>query len=126
MKWNVLCYTLQDLFDNYWHIEKPYKDVMVKIDIESYECKLIPSFYDWLKDEEYLPKMFISFHPQIIHCNDDEYDGVLKFLRLYDHVLFHDREEFHNLQSSTVEEFKEKIGAKNSLVIYQKHHMGEV
>lgn len=64
-KWFVECYTLPELFDDYWRIDKPYRDVMIKIDVETYECKLIPSFYDWLKDEEYLPKMFISFHPQI-------------------------------------------------------------
>jgi FkbM family methyltransferase len=123
-KWFVECYTLPELFDHYWHIEKPYRDVMIKIDIESYECKLIPSFYDWLKDEEYLPKMFISFHPQIQHCTLDEYEGVLKVLRLYDHVLFHNKMEFENLHNNaTGEEFQNLIGMMNSVVIYQDHHV---
>ncbi|KAL7538811.1 hypothetical protein ACHAWF_006220 [Thalassiosira exigua] len=121
-KWNVTCYTLQVLFEDYWHIEKPYRDVMMKIDVESYECKLIPSFYDWLKDEEYLPKMFISFHPQIEHCTVDEYTGVLNFLRLYDHVWFHGKVEFDNLQTATGEDFRERIRTQNSIVIYQDHH----
>jgi len=43
--WQVKCYTLPVIFD-FWGLEKPYKDVFIKIDIESYECKLIPSFYD--------------------------------------------------------------------------------
>ena len=114
IKWLVDCYTLPELFEDYWHIEKPYRDVMIKIDVESYECKLIPSFYDWLKDEEYLPKMYISFHPNIEHCTLDEYEGVLRFLRLYDHVLFHNRVEFDNLQSATAEQFRHMIGKMNS------------
>lgn len=121
-KWFVECYTLPELFDDYWRIDKPYRDVMIKIDVETYECKLIPSFYDWLKDEEYLPKMFISFHPQIQHCTLDEYEGVMRFLRLYDHVLFHNKVEFDNLQSATADEFFNLIGAMNSVVIYQDHH----
>jgi len=68
--WQVQCYTLPDLFENYWGIQKPYEDVFIKIDIESYECKLVPSLYEWLKDETHLPKMYISFHPQIEGCTE--------------------------------------------------------
>lgn len=122
-KWFVECYTLPELIKDYWRIDKPYRDVMIKINVESYayECKLIPSFYDWLKDEK-LPKMFVSFHPQIQHCTLDEYEAVLRCLRLYDHVLFHNKVEFDNLQSATADEFQNLIGATNSVVIYQDHH----
>ena len=43
MQWQVACYTLPDIMENYWGIRKPYVDVFLKIDVESYECKLIPS-----------------------------------------------------------------------------------
>lgn len=124
IKWLVDCYTLPSIFENYWRIEKPYKDVLVKIDVESYECKLIPSFYEWLKDERYLPIMFVTFHPQISACTDDEYAGVVKFLSLYDHVRVGDTVAFP--QNATMEYFKATIHAKNShdngIVAYQRHH----
>jgi hypothetical protein len=31
VKWNVRCYTLPDIFENYWGIRRPYKDVFIKI-----------------------------------------------------------------------------------------------
>mmetsp|Transcript_24283 Transcript_24283/g.51512 ORF Transcript_24283/g.51512 Transcript_24283/m.51512 type:complete len:367 (+) Transcript_24283:135-1235(+) len=120
--WTVYCYTLPELFEEYWHIERPYHDVMIKIDVESYECKLIPSFYDWLKDEEHLPKMFMSFHPDIQYCTNEEYEGVLKFLRLYDHVLFDNKVEFGALRTATGEEFRKLIDSRKTVVIYQNHH----
>ena len=84
VKWEVQCYTLPDIFENYWGIQKPYKDVFIKIDVETYECKLVPSFYDWLKGEKYLPTMYISFHPQIQKCTEEECKTVLMFIGLYD------------------------------------------
>ena len=121
-KWFVNCYTLPDIFDNYWGIEKPYKDVFIKIDVESYECKLVPSFYDWLKWETYLPKMFITFHPQIQKCTDEETEGVLRFLRLYDHVKAGDKEEFLVHNATSVEDFHSKVNWQNGIILYQDHH----
>lgn len=120
-KWFVYCYTLPDIFDNYWAIERPYKDVFIKIDIESYECKLVPSFYDWLKNETYLPKMFITFHPQIQKCTDEETEQVLRFFRLYDHVKAGDKEEFL-VHTATVEDFHSKVNWQNGIILYQDHH----
>lgn len=123
--WFVACYTLSDIFENYWFIKKPYKDILIKIDIESYECKLVPSFYDWLKNETYLPKMFISFHPQIAGCTDEEYEGIVTFFQLYDHVRFGDKHEY-DVQNATGEDFKTTISSRhdidNSVVAYQAHH----
>eukprot|EP00581_Thalassiosira_minuscula_P032594 CAMPEP_0183765900 /NCGR_PEP_ID=MMETSP0739-20130205/11220_1 /TAXON_ID=385413 /ORGANISM="Thalassiosira miniscula, Strain CCMP1093" /LENGTH=351 /DNA_ID=CAMNT_0026004621 /DNA_START=112 /DNA_END=1167 /DNA_ORIENTATION=+ len=121
VKWSVWCYTLPKIFEDYWGIKKPYKDVMIKVDVESYECKLIPSFYEWLKDDLHLPKMFISFHPQISPCKDDEYEGVLRFLRLYDHVYLGDAEEFL-VRDATIDDFKARVNSKNGIVIYQNAH----
>ena len=84
--WQVQCYTLPTIFD-FWGLAKPYKDVFIKIDIESYECKLIPSLHDWLKDEMFLPKMFLNYHSQsVADCTDEEWKGLLQVLKLYDHV----------------------------------------
>ena len=121
-KWFVNCYTLPDIFDTYWGIEKPYKDVLIKTDVESYECKLIPSFYDWLKNETYLPKMFITFHPQIQKRTNEETEGVLRFVRLYDHVKAGDKEEFLVHNGTTVEDFHSKVNWQNGIILYQDHH----
>ena len=72
---------------NHWGIQKPYKDVFIKIDVETYECKLVPSFYDCLKGEKSLPTMYISFHSQIQKCTEEEYKTVLMFIGLYDNVV---------------------------------------
>jgi hypothetical protein len=117
MSWKVQCRTLQDIFDNYWGIHKPYKDVFIKIDIESYECKLVPSFYEWLKDEEYLPKMFISFHPQIESCTKEDFEGVLQFLKLYDHVKVANTHELP-IQTATINDLKFR-----EVVVYQDSHL---
>lgn len=117
--WKVQCRTLYDVFENYWGIHKPYTDVFIKIDIESYECKLVPSFYDWLKDEKYLPKMFISFHPQIESCSDEDFEGVLKFLKLYDHVKVGNIREL-STQSASIMDLKENF---REVVVFQDRHL---
>ncbi len=118
--WNVRCYTLQDIFENYWRIPKPYEDVFVKIDVESYECKLILSFYDWLKEERFLPKMFISFHRQIEACSDEEFEGVLRFLRLYDRVRVGNDSRELNATDIDVTDLRSQM---HDVVVYQKHHI---
>ena len=118
MSWQVQCYTLPDLFENYWAIERPYKEVFVKIDIESYECKLVPSFYEWLKDETYLPKMYISFHPKIESCTDEEYEGALQFFRLYDHASINDKEEL-DVENASIDDFKQMGDRGFTVVLYQ-------
>jgi len=123
IKWEVQCYTLPDLFENYWGIQKPYKDVFIKIDIETYECKLIPSFYNWLKDEQFLPKMFISFHPKIDECTDIEYEGVLKFLSLYDHVRVKTDSEVFPSKGATLSNIKSLQKATLDFIVYQNHHV---
>lgn len=136
IKWEVQCYTLPDLFDNYWGISRPYTNVFLKIDVETYECKLVPSFYDWLIHEAHRPVMYISFHPQISECTDEEYSGVLKFFGLYDHVSFGGEEDEPFVpgkeysvtfrKETTVltypEYVKRKLRQYHSVVLYQNHH----
>ena len=122
-QWTVKCYTLPDIFENYWGIKSPFIDVFIKIDIESYECKLIPSFHDWLKDETYLPKLYISFHREIEFCSDYEWEGILKVLRLYDHVQHDGLNDWKIRENTTGEDLKGVMGYKNQIVAYQNHHI---
>jgi len=119
VKWEVQCYTLPDIFENYWGIQKPYKDVFIKIDIETYECKLVPSFYDWLKGEKYLPTMYISFHPQIQKCTEEEYKTLLMFIGLYDNVVLSGRVGEKSNHPS--DEFvTANIQKTHSIIVYQE------
>ena len=118
VSWEVQCYTLDDIFSNYWNIQKPYKDILIKIDVESYECKLIPSFYDWLEEELFLPKMLLSFHPQINQCSDDEFEGVLKLFKLYNHVLIHDGKHELPIQDTDVAGLKNAL-RRGTVVVYK-------
>jgi len=136
IRWEVRCYTLPDLFDDYWGIRKPYEDVFLKIDVESYECKLVPSFYDWLREETHLPTMYVSFHPQFAECTDEEYLSVAKFFALYDHVAYGDRDDDPFVEDKVYsvtyrkkthyvtypEYVKGKIRQYKFVVLYQNHH----
>lgn len=117
MIWNVQCYTLQHLFA-ILNIQKPYKHVLIKIDVESYECKLIPSFYDWLKHETFLPTFFISFHPQISPCTDKEFRDVLKVLKLYDTVST-DTGTKIDMKDVNIDNFK-LISKKSDVLIFSR------
>jgi len=85
-EWQVRCYTLPYLFAQRGITIDPRSPVFIKVDIESYECALIPSFYDWLVGEKFLPTIFVSFHPQITLCDEEQLRGVMKVLKLYEHV----------------------------------------
>ena len=83
--WEVKCYTLPNILER-WGVVLSEQPVMFKIDVESYECRLIPSFYEWLKDQPFLPTIFVSFHPQIVDCSDSEWTKILKVFKLYREV----------------------------------------
>ena len=104
--WKVRCYDLPTLLER-WRIDLETQAVFIKVDVESYECKLIPSFYDWLKEIKRLPIIYVSFHPQISDCTDNDWDAVLKVFRLYNRVTSHGgEEELPRNSYSTLEEFQ--------------------
>ena len=86
--WKVKCYQLNDLLNkwNIWNrIYHENKKLFIKIDIESYECSLFPDFYPWLSkiDKKYLPTFYVSYHPLIAKCTDEQYSGLVKVVSLY-------------------------------------------
>lgn len=85
--WTVQCYTLPSILEK-WGVDLRQQHVMLKIDIESYECVLLPSFYDWLKDVDSsrLPTIYITFHPEIKDCSPPEWEAVLRIFKLYPYV----------------------------------------
>jgi FkbM family methyltransferase len=81
-KWSVHCYCLPDLF-KIWGIDSEYEHVLVKIDIESYECKVLPSLYNWLANMKRKPTIYIAMHSQIVPCSTEEYAAIYKIAALY-------------------------------------------
>ena len=82
MSWDIDAYTLPHLlkFNNI----PVTKETFIKIDVESYECELIPSWFDWLKDSFDKPTMIISFHgPSVRCCSIDQYNKILALSRIY-------------------------------------------
>ncbi|CAJ1945576.1 unnamed protein product [Cylindrotheca closterium] len=109
MGWKVQCYDLPTLLDE-WNINVESQAVLIKVDVESYECKLIPSIYDWLRGKKRLPILYISFHPQINDCSNDEWDSVLKVFRLYKRVSSHGgMEELPLKNYATFEDFQKSF-----------------
>ena len=115
-EWQVQCYTLPYLFAK-WGVTiggPQSSPVFIKIDIESYECALVPSFYDWLVGETFLPTIFVSFHPQITLCDEEQLHGVLKVFKLFQHVSCDAGKRPLKLSSSTTfKQFQDKLIANS-------------
>lgn len=82
ISWTVNCWTLPQLF-SLWSIDPTREHVFIKIDVESFECKLLPSLHLWLAGLERRPTLFFSMHAQIQACSDAEYKNILRISGLY-------------------------------------------
>ena len=90
VSWDIDAYTLPHLL--MVNGIPPNKETFVKIDVESYECELIPSWFDWLKSSPSKPTLFISFHGQSVRCcSEYQYAKILEVSKLYKGV-------WHNLK----------------------------
>lgn len=86
-KWFVQCYTLENYF-KMWGIDSETDDIFIKVDVESAECSLLPSWYHWLKGMRRKPRIYISMHPQITKCTDG------KVFKLFNYVTRISRNEY--------------------------------
>eukprot|EP00980_Cylindrotheca_fusiformis_P028832 scaffold22653_cov119-Cylindrotheca_fusiformis.AAC.13 len=107
--WKVQCSSLPTVLER-WGIDMDMQPVFIKIDVESYECKLLPSMYDWLKDRKRLPTLFVSFHPQIADCEKSEWASVLKVFKLYNTALSHaGTQDMQIRQDTTVLDLEDRL-----------------
>ena len=83
-KWRVNTFTLPALL-KHWGVADGI--IFVKIDVESFECTLVPSWIPWLSTLETKPTFFISFHSYVTACTENEYQLILEFARLFRSVL---------------------------------------
>jgi FkbM family methyltransferase len=116
--WKVRCYTLPTVLER-WGIDIGAQPVMIKIDVESYECKLVPAFYDWLKDIKRLPTIYVSFHPQISDCLSTEWEAILKVLRLYQRIFSHSgTKEMQLAHDISVAEFQHRLNKSKDASVF--------
>jgi len=109
-QWTVNGYSLPYIFTN-WGIELLRDSpIFIKIDIESYECSLVPSFYDWFRDEPMLPTIFVSFHPPVEPCTKSQMEAVLEVFKLYVRATCKDDKEVLDIQlDTTFQQFEEML-----------------
>lgn len=83
VSWTVNTFSLPS-FLMHWHIPVS-SDLFIKIDTESFECNLIPSWNSWLKAAHGpKPIFFIAFHSQIVPCTTEQYKEIYEFAQLFD------------------------------------------
>lgn len=89
--WDIDGYSLPHLFK----LNKipASKETFIKIDVESYECELIPSWFDWLQNLGDKPTLFVSFHGYVRCCSEDQYNKIQLISKLYKRVT-------HNLRKT--------------------------
>lgn len=81
-KWKVNAYSLPNIMHAYSIPSK--RSTFIKIDIESFECQLLPSWRNWLSDlGKNKPTLYISFHSQIVRCLDEEYIAISEIAKMY-------------------------------------------
>jgi FkbM family methyltransferase len=83
--WKVRCFTLAHFF-KMWDINPEEEHVVVKIDVESYECDLIPSFFSWLQGMKTKPTLLLAMHSQITYCSQAQYADIAKVAKLFKFV----------------------------------------
>lgn len=100
-----------------WGIDLSSEHVFIKIDIESYECRLLPSFHEWLIDEpERNVTIFVSFHPQIQPCTRAQMKQVLGVFKLFSTVTCNeDKHTLRITRETSFEELEEMLDSLNCL-----------
>jgi hypothetical protein len=84
-KWKVNAYALPSILHNYNIPTR--RTTFIKIDVESFECALLPSWKKWFVESgSHKPTLYVSFHSQISICTDVEFAEVAEIAKLYLHV----------------------------------------
>jgi hypothetical protein len=84
VSWKVQCYDLPFLF-KHWGVDLGL-DTFIKIDVESYECALIPSMVEWLLAAPLKPTLSLAMHSQVSPCDEGAYAEITRLATAYKHV----------------------------------------
>lgn len=81
--WKVNTYPLPYLLRR-WNVPST-RELFIKVDVESFECQLVPSWLPWLEAiEGSRPTFHLALHEQIINCSEEEYSQLYQFGLLFD------------------------------------------
>jgi hypothetical protein len=78
-------YPLQKLF-RHWDVDPEREHVFVKIDVESYECALVPSWKAWFAGLDRKPTLYLSMHENVSPCTEDQYHEIAALARAYKYL----------------------------------------
>ena len=96
VSWKVQCYGLPYLF-KHWKIDVN-ADTFVKIDVESFECHLLPGLASLLLQSAHKPTLHVAMHSQVKRCTKVQYDAINKVVRAYNFAFcetpVHDKDSF--------------------------------
>ncbi len=88
IRWRVRGRLLQEYVKAYLPSYRVGDHLFVKMDVESYECELFPSFAKWLRSfpESAKPTFWLSMHSQIASCSAQQYKAIFDIARTYKFV----------------------------------------
>lgn len=117
-------FTLPFLFA-LWGIDFEVNPVFVKISVESYECKLLPSFYEWLSLENTKNlTILVTFNPHIKRCTKTEMEGMLETCKLFSHVSCNNSEKPLPITAKTTfTEFEDMLESQSCFTKGGKHNI---
>lgn len=85
VEWKVNAYTLPAVLKRLNIPET--SDLFIKMDVESFECQLVPSWIEWIQSlEGPKPVFHMAFHSQIVSCSEEQYHLIYKFIKLFDNA----------------------------------------
>lgn len=81
--WKVNTHPLPYLLRR-WNVPST-RELFIKVDVESFECQLVPSWLPWLEAiEGSRPTFHLAVHRQIVECSEEEYSKMYQFGLLFD------------------------------------------
>ena len=85
--WSVRCYDLPALFKR-WGVALGL-DTFVKVDVEGYECDLVPGLVDWLLAAPLKPTIQLAMHGELQPCSASQYGTIARLARAYAYAECH-------------------------------------
>jgi FkbM family methyltransferase len=86
-RWSVQCYELPVVFRHYGiRVER---ETFIKIDIESFECYLLPRIAAWFLAPNVTskPTIYVAMHSHIAPCSAAQYGAIGRLVRAYRHYF---------------------------------------
>lgn len=84
VNWEVNAHPLPYLMKR-WNVPSSGQ-TFVKVDVESYECQLVPSWIEWLGSiQGAKPTFHIAFHSNFNECTPEEYGLVYQFANMFEY-----------------------------------------